>query len=298
MFKLGVITDEISQDFVRAVELAIKNRLDFIDIRTIWNKSVHELTEEEILRIKKIINNTQLKVICIATPVFKCDIENANEYRFHLDILKKCIEVAHSVESNIIRIFTFWRNEDKTLEKYWNLLLDRYMPVVELAEKEKIKLAVENEHACFIGTGKELKLFLDTLNSDYVYALWDPCNEIFAGVTEPPYPIGFKYIADKVIHVHIKDAIREGAHSLKSGGGVPKCVPVGDGWIDWRGQLKELINRNYTGGVALETHWRINKNLKNQILSLPGGSEFSSSGEESTQICLDRLFSIIQELKI
>ncbi|MDI6784034.1 MAG: TIM barrel protein, partial [bacterium] len=207
----------------------------------------------------------------------------------------------------------------------WNLLIDRFGAAIDIAKKENIKLAIENEHSCLIGTGFELHRFLDALNADCVYALWDPCNEIFAGVTDPPYPIGYEPIADRMLHLHIKDAIRYielenrsiGEPATKSPirpfagspiqelpeGGEPKCVPIGDGWLDWEGQFKALVANNYNGGASLETHWRpdyrsFSAGSQKMDLTRPGGTAFSSLGEEASQICLDRIFGILNQLNL
>jgi L-ribulose-5-phosphate 3-epimerase len=310
MFKLGVITDEVSQDFDTAVSFAKKNQLDFVEIRSVWDKPLQDLAAADIEKMKEILNKTGLTVRCIASPVFKCPIEKKAEYLQHLDILKRCIDLAHQFNTDILRIFTFWKKENNDLDRNWNLLIDRFGPALELAQQERINLAIENENSCLVSTGKELHRFLDALdeipqstirNPKSVYALWDPCNEIFAGATEPPYPNGYDLIADRMIHLHIKDAIRLNPKSQipnpklnPPAGGEPKCVPIGDGWIDWQGQLQALIANNYTGGASLETHWRPQKALSESSLVRPGGSEFSSLGEEASQICLDRIFDMLQ----
>jgi sugar phosphate isomerase/epimerase len=327
MFKLGVISDEISQDFERAVDVAKKNNLDFVELRSVWNKPPHILDTPDIRKMKDILTKVDLRVTGIASPVFKCHIEKEDEYQEHLEFLKRSINLAHQFNTDIMRIFTFWKKET-SLEQNWDLLIERFGAAIELAKKEKVNLAVENEHSCLVGTGRELRRFLDALDENRigesenrrtggkiahspihpfigsVFALWDPCNEIFAGVTDPPFPVGFESIADRIIHLHIKDAIRESNPKSEirnpklPKGGEPKCVPIGDGWIDWQGQFQALLDRNYTGGVSLETHWRPKKQLTESSLTRPGGTEFSSLGEEASQICLDRIFAILEKLNL
>ncbi|MFB3896459.1 MAG: sugar phosphate isomerase/epimerase family protein [bacterium] len=305
MFKLGIISDEVSQDFDIVVKFAKKNQLDFVEIRTVWDKSPQDLTPSDIRNMKEILNRSGMVIRSIASPVFKCHINKEAEYHQHLEILKRCIDLAHQLNTDILRIFTFWKKETTSLEGNWNLLIDRFGPAIDLAKQENIRLAIENEHSCLISIGKELCRFLDALdnNPKSVYALWDPCNEIFAGITEPPYPNGYESIATRMIHLHIKDAIRVNPKSQIQNpkqnlpqGGEPKCVPIGDGWIDWEEQFKALITNNYNGGASLETHWRPQKELSESKLNRPGGSEFSSLGEEASQICIDRITDIIAHL--
>jgi len=47
-FKLSVITDEITQDFGHALEIASKEfGLAYVELRTIWNKNVINLDERK-----------------------------------------------------------------------------------------------------------------------------------------------------------------------------------------------------------------------------------------------------------
>ncbi|CAI8036876.1 hypothetical protein GBAR_LOCUS20663 [Geodia barretti] len=48
MFKLGVIGDEVSQDFATVVNFVKDFNLHSIEIRSVWDKLPHELTEADI----------------------------------------------------------------------------------------------------------------------------------------------------------------------------------------------------------------------------------------------------------
>jgi len=76
--------------------------------------------------------------------------------------------------------------------------------------------------------------------------IWDPGNAYASG-EKTPYPNGYEKIKDKIIHIHIKDAITN-----EQGKNVWK--PIGKGNVDYNGQLKALIRDNYQGVIALETH--------------------------------------------
>ena len=45
--KLAVFTDEVSQDLETAVKFAVQFSLDGVELRSVWDKSVHALTEDE-----------------------------------------------------------------------------------------------------------------------------------------------------------------------------------------------------------------------------------------------------------
>ena len=52
--KTAVITDEISQNPEQAAKVASDFCLDGIELRSVWDKQPHELSEKEIDRIKNI----------------------------------------------------------------------------------------------------------------------------------------------------------------------------------------------------------------------------------------------------
>ncbi|RJS75312.1 hypothetical protein CW712_04830 [Candidatus Bathyarchaeota archaeon] len=83
MFKLGVITDEISQNVEKAVEVSTQLGLDCIELRGCWNKNIKDLTDLGVRRIKQLAASASLEVVCLASPFFKCHITNQTEVQEH-----------------------------------------------------------------------------------------------------------------------------------------------------------------------------------------------------------------------
>ena len=73
MFKVGIIGDEASQDFQTVVDMAIEFNLNSIEIRSVWEKAPQELTDQDIDKMKQILKDTDVEVIGIASPFYKCD---------------------------------------------------------------------------------------------------------------------------------------------------------------------------------------------------------------------------------
>jgi len=289
MFKLAVFTDEVSQDFRKAVDVALEYELDGLEIRSVWDKPPQNLGPEDRRRMREILDGTGLKVCSIASPFFKCDIDSEDEYKKHIQILRDCIDLAHFFDCRIVRGFTFWRKG--SFQDNLQRILDKFEEPVKILESEDIILGVENEASTSIGTGKNLAIFLGKLNSPYVKATWDPANSVFDPDGEVPYPDGYEEIKDEMIHMHVKDARRDpSTHE-------PECTPVGEGDIDYKGQFKALYEDGYEGYASLETHWRPTK-LSEEELNRPGGSKFSESGEYASRVCLDGIISILKELSL
>lgn len=287
MFKLSAITDEVSQDLEVASKFAKSFNLNAVEIRNVWEKPPHELLKE-LDRVKSILARYELEVSAVASPFFKADLNNPEEYARHLEILEKCIELGKGLETNIIRGFTFWRNG--TLDERIDEIVEKFQKPLEIVEREGAVLAIENEPSTLVGNGRELAQFLDRIGSKSVRAVWDPGNDIWDPKGEIPYPDGYNYVRGKIAHVHIKDGVRKGAD------GKHQFVAFGDGEIDYIGQLKALKKDGYSGYVSLETHWRLEKQLPRDVVIRPGAKEFSASGEESSRICMKSLQAMLQKI--
>ncbi len=287
MFRLSVFSDEVSQDLDVVSKFAKEFSLDGVEIRNLWGKPPQDLLEEAG-RIKRILSQHGLKVSAISSPFFKADIDSDSEYTRHLEILKRCIRLAKKLDTGIIRGFTFWRKGP--LSSRIDDIVEKYQKPLEILEAEGIILGIENEPSTFVGNGKELHQFLDRIQSKNVMAIWDPGNDIMDPSGETPYPCGYSHVKERIIHVHIKDGIRKGPE------GKPQFTPVGEGEVDYRGQLQALRQDGYAGYLSLETHWRLAKQLSEEAVMRPGGEEFSSLGEESSRICMRNLQELLRKI--
>jgi len=289
MFKLSVISDEISQDFQRVVDVCREYQVPLVEPRSVWDTPPHKLSDEQLAEMKRILDAAGMGVACIASPFLKCDLGNEEQYREHLGILRRCIEMAHFFGCNIIRGFTFWKTGPA--EAVWQQLLDAYAEPIKICEAEDVYIGIENEASTHIATAAEAERLYQDLASDRVKAIWDPANEVYAEDGELPYPDAYRRMRPYLIHVHIKDAVR--------GPDGTRCVPVGiGGYIDYHGQLQALVDDGYEGACSLETHWRPQAALDENLLNRPGGSAFSEGGEYASRVCLENLRELIKSLRL
>jgi len=285
--KLAVFTDEVTQDLEKAVKFATGFKLDGVELRTVWDKPVHGLTDDELKRIKDLLGASNLSVPCIASPVFKCELDDEAAQTEHLEHLRKNIRAAHLLGTTIIRIFTFWKKGPSA--PVWDRIKTQFRPAIPIAEGEGIILGLENEASTYCATAAETKRFITEMGSPAVKSVWDPCNEMYADERLTPYPDAYRLVEPWLVHLHVKDAYRE-----KSG--EAQISPVGDGQIDWKGQFADLLKKGYDGYASLETHWRPQA-LSEEVLNRPGGSGFSESGEYASDLCMRNMLKILEEAK-
>ena len=290
MFKIGIVGDEVSQDFQKVVDFAEEFTLGAIEIRSVWDKPPQALTERDIGEMRRALEGTDIQIVGIASPFFKCDIDDMKERETHIEILQACIKLAKALDANLIRTFAFWRTDDA--ERRWNEIVSAYDEPVRIAENEGVILGLENEASTLLATAKLTERFVQEIDSPNVRAIWDPANEIHAeGLGEVPYPDGYERLKSLMVHVHAKDAAKNPAT------GSVESVAVGEGLVDWQSQLQALMDDGYNGYVSLETHWRPTRTLDEDLLNRPGGSTFSEAGEEGSRICMKNLSAMIEKLR-
>src|SRR6266513_4812677 len=263
VFQLSVITDEITQDFGRAVEVASKEfGLGFVELRGLWNKNIIALDEKEVAEARKLLAQHNLKVTDIASPLFKVDWPGAPKSKyspkrdqFHADftfeqqeeVLERSIELAKAFHTDRVRFFDFWRLDDQS--PYRAAINEKLRDAAEKAANKDVVLVLENEAACNTATAAEAAKVLGAVRSSNLMLNWDPGNA--AEQDEKPYPDGYNLLPkDRIGHCHCKDAAK------KPDGKGYQWAAMGRGIIDWVGQFKALKRDGYHFAVSLETHWR------------------------------------------
>jgi len=53
MLKVGIITDEISQDFKSSLKVIDKLGVGYIELQSLWEKEVTEFNNEELTKVKR-----------------------------------------------------------------------------------------------------------------------------------------------------------------------------------------------------------------------------------------------------
>jgi sugar phosphate isomerase/epimerase len=229
-----------------------------------------------------------LKMAAIASPVFKCELDDESAHREHLEHLRDCIRIAKELDTTIIRLFTFWKRGPSG--PVWERVKAQFRPVIQIAEDEGMVLGIENEHTTYCATAAETARFVTEMESPVVKIVWDPCNELHAEEGITPYPDGYELVGPLMVHLHVKDSKKDPAT------GEAHLTPLGDGVIDWAGQLRELLAKQYQGYASLETHWRPQA-LSEDMLNRPGGSSYSETGEYASDLCLRNLMQILAEAR-
>jgi len=244
MFKLGVVTDEISDDLEEAIEIAKSWGLEYIELHGVWGKNICDVDAATLSKTIRVVKESGLTVTNIDSLTLRCDLDNDEEYSQHIKHLLRSIEIAPLFDTNVVRLFSFWKEEN--VEGKWDQIFEKMELPIKIAEREGVILGFENVSSGNIGTSDDLERMFQHFDSPSLKLIWDPGNAYAAG-EEMPFPDGYEKIKNKVIHIHVKDAIfdEQGQRIWK---------PIGQGAVDYKGHLTALYLGGYHEVIALETH--------------------------------------------
>lgn len=252
--RLCIVTDEISQDLVHALDVCEEEGVSTVELRAVNGANIVSHDDDSLQKIKAMIEGRGFRVGGIASPFLKCHIsgdgdpQGATHFAAPASreeqwgILERSFEVAHLLGAPLVRTFSFWRVQDP--EDVREEVAEVIAEAAERTGAAGLTLGIENEHACNLATGAETRWVLDRVPSPTLGVIWDPGNE--AVMDSEPFPGGYEQVRDRMVHVHLKDADREG-----------NWTRMGAGTIDYPGQFRAFAEDGYGGLLSLETHYEV-----------------------------------------
>ena len=268
MFRLSSFADEISPDLSLQVKVLNELGIKYVELRSVWDKNVLDLSDEESKEIKRVFDENGISVSSIGSPLGKIDIDD--DFETHLDGLRRAIRAAEFFGTRYIRVFSFY-HKGKTLAECREKTMDRLETMLGVAKRHGVILCHENEAAIYGEKGAECQEILEKMNDPSFRAVLDPANYVLAG--ENPYECLMRE-HNFIEYLHIKDAVLGG-----------EICPAGKG----DGHVKEVLDfLRYRDGMflTLEPH-----------LSL-AGSMRGFSGPELFGVAHGALTKLLDELNI
>jgi sugar phosphate isomerase/epimerase len=255
-FKLGAISDGFSEDFEEALKYMKGYGLEWVEIRHIWGKLYNtEASPEQIRRVKDLLKQYGFRVSVVSTALYKCVLpgttpakneKDSYPYSGQMDLIKRAADRAHAWGTDTIRGFTFWRVADP--ESVSARVAEEVEKAAEVARSLGVRIVIEDEGACNVGTGHELAKLLSKVKAPNVGANWDVGNPWYLG--EVTFPSGYDALPkDRIWHMHVK-----GVSCTAPGNGCHD-VPSDQGNIDLVGQFRALKQNHYTGTISLECEY-------------------------------------------
>jgi sugar phosphate isomerase/epimerase len=262
-FAIAVINDEIGQDFDHVCQIVANEfGLQQIELRSMWDKNVSELDDQQIGEAKRILAKYNLTVCDIASPLFKTDFPGAKvqpgtkvdqfggaaSYAQQNEVMERCIHMARAFSTTQIRCFDYTRLAEDDRKRLMPDIYEQLRKASAVLAKDNLVLLLENEQSCNTATGPEAAATMAAVRNTNFMLNWDPGNAAWMGTV--PYPKGYDLLPkNRIGHVHCKDVV-------KQADGKPAWAAVGSGVVDWHGQIEALVKQRFHYTMSLETHWR------------------------------------------
>ena len=163
-----------------------------------------------------------------------------------VEALKVTIEDASVYGADTVLLVPGIVNETVSYDQCWNRCIEEIGKVLPVAEKLKVKIALENVWNNFLISPMEAASFVDQFKSPYVGSYFDCGNILVYGWPEQ----WIKILDKRLAKVHIKDFSRKIAD--KQGKGAGFGVKLLEGDVNWTAVMKSLDNIGYNGWTTVE----------------------------------------------
>jgi sugar phosphate isomerase/epimerase len=284
--RFSIISDEVSQDPAVVARFIRDFGLSGFELRSMFGRAFRDLTAGDLAAVRALAKAEGWRIHGCATPVFKCRLDDAPAVKRHRELFRRSLEVARMLDCSLLRVFTFLRGPEALSKDLLARICEHLFGLADLAAEAGVRIGIENESSCRIGSGAELAELAETFSHPAAGWIWDPCNVLSVPGVSGPATASYLKFSEGVLHIHVKDAVR-----TPGGNDLARPTPVGDGDVGWGVHLAEIRKSGYTGLFSLETHWRRSA-LDQTLLHLPAGEAFSAGGDEASRICMRRLLEL------
>ena len=238
--KLTGFADEIAQDLDTQIISFQKLGIKYIEMRGVDGKNLIHHDNDKVKEIKNRLDDAGMALSALGSPLGKIGI--TDPFEPHFEEFKRAVEIAHAMETQYIRMFSFYvRDQDRQEKNIKELVFDRLRQFAEYAKANDICLLHENEKGIYGEKAKECLEIMELFGSDHFKAIFDFANFVQAGQNTLD---AYSCLKDHIAYIHVKDAI-----SLSG-----KVVPVGFGDGQVETILKNLFENGFNGFLSLEPH--------------------------------------------
>jgi L-ribulose-5-phosphate 3-epimerase len=240
-FRLGAVTDVFSPDVAAAATVMRELGMKGAELRKIDGRNILEVSDADLDRAFESLRQNHLEVVAIASPLLKCTLA---DWEAQSSLAERAFEIAVRAGAKIVRVFSGLRVAAPST--VFERLVDILQDLADKAGRHGLVVGLENDRACNIATAHETAGVLAAIDHSNLMVVWDPAEAYISG--EKPFPSGYQVLETRRIAlVHAKDCTLDGH--------MPVWEPLGDGDIDWQGQIDALAEDGYNGFIHLETYW-------------------------------------------
>lgn len=237
IFTLSAFADEAGATLAEQIAALKENGITYIEPRSIDEKGILDLSEEELTAVAEELRNNGIKVNSLGSPIGKFNIED--DFELHLAAFDKAIRACKILGTDKMRMFSFFVKQDE-LAKHRDEVIRRLNALVDIAAKNGITLCHENESRIYGQMPAEVRDILSSVKG--LAGIFDPANY---RMNDADVMDGIDATLLNFAYMHIKDANFATQEILPAG--------EGEGRI---GEIIDIVNEKCSGEVflTLEPH--------------------------------------------
>ena len=252
--KLGIVADEISRNFRKAVRIGKNCGLWRYEIRYLQTGRVTVCDEQELREVEKIVEGEGVEITGLSPGLFKYAQTETDFRREMREIFPHAVELAQRWKLPQLIIFGFQKpNADESIgdlissDNPPSFVVDGLREAAEEAGKAKLKLLIESEPICWADTAQATAKLINKVNSEALGVNYDPSNIAWMERRDPINE--FDLLAPFIANVHVKN------HKAASrGSGKPVWIVPDKGVLNLKDHFAALQQIDHQGAISLEPH--------------------------------------------
>lgn len=278
--QLGLVSAILDQsDFYEMIDIVAENGLDCVEVACwpagkaerryagVSHIDTENLTKEQAEKYQAYAAKKKVALSALAYYPNPLD-EDLEKRQLVIDHIYSVIDAAKLMEINLVTTF-IGRMPSKTISENLKEVEKVWKPILAYAEKQKVKIAIENCPMLFtedewpggqnlMTTPALFRKIFDLLDSEYLGLNFDPSHFVWQ---QMDYLAPIYEFKDKLFHVHYKD-IKVYWKKLQEVGVMatpleymsPKLPGLGD--VDWGKYVSALTDIGYSGYTCIEVEDR------------------------------------------
>ncbi|HGJ66394.1 TPA: sugar phosphate isomerase/epimerase [bacterium] len=220
--------------------------------------SLLDMTSKKLTEIRDLIEKNNLKLACMAGYTDFCvelDSPGIPLREMQIIYVTELARLAKDLGGNLVRIFTGFERENASYDQQWEWCVKSIKECAQRASEFDVIIGVQNHHdiAAEYQSMYDLLVDIDEPNCKAMFDAWSPALHDTDLVT------AVKKLAPFIVHTTIADYVKRPRFKY-----VPKyinyerqidairAVPMGKGFIDYKGFLRALKEVGYNGYVGYE----------------------------------------------
>lgn len=219
-FILSAFADEAGKPLAAQINALQRNKIGYMEIRTVDGKNVSDLTNGEAKDVRAALDAADIRVKTVGSAIGKINI--TDDLAPHIDKLKHTLEIANILGAERLRMFSFFLPAGSA-ETYRDDVMERMDRMLDAAKGSGVTFYHENEKGIYGDTLARVRDLIDTFGERMRF-IFDPANFLQCG--ERPAEI-YPALAKDIAYFHIKDAVFETGTVVPAGegdGGIPDIL--------------------------------------------------------------------------